>query len=164
MVSFGHTAVGIIVGVTAERYLGQGNLATGLLITGTIGVISHYITDSIPHGHFTMPKGYKKGILNIIIFDLFLSIVLFLGTIYLKEGISQKFLYSLFGIGGSQLPDVFDGLIHTKIIKAKGFLKIENIFHQHIHWHGKGNKTLLLGKRDLWQLAVVLIAFSLIYF
>lgn len=164
MVSFGHTGVGIIVAVTAQHYLGQGDLVTGLLITGTVGVISHYITDCIPHGHFTMPKNYKKGIRNIIIFDLFLSVLLFLGAIYLKEGFSQKLLYALFGIGGSQLPDVLDGLIYTGFLKAKGLLKTENKFHESTHWHGKEDKTLLLGKKDLWQLAIVLIAFFLIYF
>src|SRR3989344_7004364 len=98
MVSFGHTAIGVVIGISAEKYFVQGNLITGLITTGGIGVLSHYIADFIPHGHFAMPKGFKKGILKIIIFDLFLSIVLFLGAIYLKEGVSSTFLYVLFGI------------------------------------------------------------------
>lgn len=164
MVSFGHTAVGVIVGMTVEKHLGQGNLVTGLVTTGGIGILSHYIADFIPHGHFAMPKGFKKGILKIIIFDLFLSIVLFLGIIYLKDGISSTFLYVFFAIGGSQLPDVLGGLVAIKAIKAKGLLKIEHDIHNGMHWHGVGNKTLLLGLFDIWQLAVVLIAFSYIIF
>ena len=129
MVSFGHTAIGVVIGISAEKYFVQGNLITGLITTGGIGVLSHYIADFIPHGHFAMPKGFKKGILKIIIFDLFLSIALFLGIIYLKTGISSTFLYVLFGIGGSQLPDVLGGLVAIKAIKAKGLLKVENAIH-----------------------------------
>ena len=164
MVSFGHTAIGVVIGISAEKYFVQGNLITGLITTGGIGVLSHYIADFIPHGHFAMPKGFKKGILKIIIFDLFLSIVLFLGAIYLKEGVSSTFLYVLFGIGGSQLPDVLGGLVEIKAIKAKGLLKVENAIHEGMHWHGHGNKTLLLSLLDVWQLIVVLIAFSYIIF
>lgn len=164
MVSFGHTAVGVIVGVTAEKYFGQGNLITGLITTGGIGILSHYIADFIPHGHFAMSKGFKKGILKIIIFDLFLSIALFLGTIYLKEGLSSTFLYVLFGIGGAQLPDVLGGLVAIKAIKAKGLLKIEIAIHEGVHWHGQGSKALLLSIMDVWQLIVILIAFLFIIF
>jgi hypothetical protein len=160
MVSFGHTAVGVIVGVTTFQYLGQADLATGLIIAGSAGVISHYIADFIPHGHFNMPKGYKKDILKIIVFDLFLSIILFLGITYLKQGFSRHFWYILFGIGGSQLPDVIDGLIYTNLLKAKGILKAENNLHEAVHWHG----VLHLGKKDIWQVLVVITALIWIFF
>ncbi len=64
----------------------------------------------------------------------------------------------MFGIGGSQLPDVIDGLIGIKVLKAKGLLKVENDFHQRLHWHGTGSKTLLLDLRDLWHLLIILIS------
>lgn len=162
MVSFGHTAVGVIIGVTAYHYLGQGNLAGGLLITGTAGVISHYLMDVIPHGHFLMPQGYKKNLLPIIIFDLSLSLIIFFGIIYYRVGLSQIFLYTLFGVGGSQLPDVIDGLIYIGVLKAKGILKWENDFHEVMHWHGRDSKTLLLGFKDLWQLFIIFAALFLI--
>ena len=164
MVSFGHTAVGVIVGATAYNFLGQSALTTGLITTGFVGVLSHYFMDAIPHGHFFMPQGFKKGIIKIIIFDLSLSLVLFLGLVYLKNGLDTKFLYILFGIGGSQLPDVLDGLIYTDIIKARGFLKIENAIHEAIHWHGRGSQTLILGKRDIWQASVIIFALALVLF
>ncbi len=164
MIAFGHTAVGTIVGITTFNLLGQGDLATGLVLSGTAGVISHYLMDALPHGHFSMPHSYKKSIVSIIIFDLFLSIVIFLGAVYLNNGFGEKLFYILFGMGGSQLPDVIDGLIHIRILKAKGLLKIENNIHQKIHWHGKGNKTLLLGLRDIWQILVILFALLLVIF
>lgn len=163
MVAFGHTAVGVIVGAGVFQFLGHGDLASGLIITGTAGVISHYITDFIPHGHFVESDKVKKYLLPIIIFDLSLPILLLLGWFYLKNGFNQQLFYIMFGIGGAQLPDVLDGLIYTNFIKAKGFIKLENDFHQGLHWHGKGSKTLLLGIRDLWQILLILTAMFLIF-
>lgn len=164
MISFGHTAVGVIIGISAYQFLGSDNLAGSLIITGSVGFVAHYVMDAIPHGHFFMGKNYKDGIVSVIIFDLSLSIILFLGLLYFKEGFSEKFLYAMFGIGGSQLPDVIDGLIYIKIIKAKGLLKTENKLHQAIHWHDKNLKPLLLSSRDLWQILIVLIALILAIF
>ena len=158
MVATGHTGLGVIVGVTAYKLLGQGNLATGLIITGSIGVFSHYLADSIPHGHFFATEKLKKNIGKIIIFDVFIPILFFLGVMYLKNGLNEKLLYVMFAIGGAQLPDVIDGLMYTGIIKAKGLLKFENIIHQALHWHGKGYKTLKIELRDIWQLVTILLA------
>ncbi len=164
MISFGHTSVGVIIGYTAYQYLGSDNLAVNLIITGSTGFVAHYVMDAIPHGHFFMGKKYKDGIIPIIIFDLFFSIILFLGIIYYKQGLSVKFLYAMFGIGGSQLPDVIDGLIYTKLIKAKGLIKAENKLHEAMHWHNKGSKALLLGHRDIWQVLVILSTLILVIF
>ncbi len=164
MISFGHTAVGVIVGVTFYQFLAQGDLATGLITAGSVGFVSHYVMDFIPHGHFFRPKDFNKSILPVIFFDLLGSIALFLGIIYLKEGFSQKFLYIMFGIGGSQLPDVIDGLMRIKMIKTQGVLKIEYDFHEVLHWHGRGSNTLLLDFRDIWQVFIVLIALFLVIF
>lgn len=162
MVAFGHTAIGVIVGVTAYKYIGQVNLVEGLLITGTAGFVSHYIADSIPHGHFIKFKNYSIGIGSIIIFDLLLSIILFLGVGYLKYNFSEKLLYLMFGIGGSQLPDVVNGLIYINIIKAKGLFKIEDNLHSLTHWHGNGPKALPLRIWDIWQVVIVILAFFFI--
>lgn len=157
MIAFGHTAVGVLVGVTTYQLLGSGDLATGLVVTGTAGVVSHYITDFIPHGHF-LKSITRKNIVPIIIFDLFLSILLFVGMSLYEYGFNNEFWYILFGIGGAQLPDVLDGLIYIKVFKPVGIVKYEYRFHQFLHWHGIGNNVLLLGKKDLWQLIVVLFA------
>ena len=164
MVAFGHTAVGVIVGVTAYQFLGQGDLVSGLIIAGTAGVVSHYIADFIPHGHYVRGNQVKKYLLPIIIFDVFLPIILLLAVFYLRNGFNEKFFYIVFGIGGAQLPDVLDGLIYTNKIKVKGLVKIENNFHQGLHWHGKGSKALLLGFRDLWQVLLIFIALLLIIY
>lgn len=158
MVATGHTAIGVIIGVTAYNLIGQNNLVTGLVVCGTLGVVSHYLADAIPHGHFFTLEKLKKNIGNIIIFDVFLPILLFLGAIYLKDGFGEKLLYVMFSVGGAQLPDVIDGLSYTDKIKPGALLKTEINIHQDLHWHGKGYKTLLIGMRDIWQLIIILIA------
>lgn len=164
MVATGHTAVGVIVGVTAYHFLGDGNLITGLAVAGTAGIALHYLADFIPHGHFFMPKDFKKYIVPVLVLDVILPIALFLGGVYLKNGLTEKFLYVLFSIGGSQIPDVLDGLIYTAKLKRGNLLKTENDFHQELHWHGRGLKTLLLGFRDIWQVLVIFIALFLVIF
>ncbi|MBI2338326.1 hypothetical protein HYU95_04045 [Candidatus Daviesbacteria bacterium] len=164
MVAVGHTAVGVIVGVVAYNSLGHGNLVSGLAIAGAAGIVSHYLTDFIPHGHFFKPDQFRKYIVPVIIFDLLLPIALLLGITYLKNGFSWKMLYIIFGIGGSQLPDVIEGLIFTGMIKAKSLLKLEYNLHIKLHWHGDGSRALLLGLRDIWQLLAVLSALFLIVF
>lgn len=164
MVAFGHTAVGVIVGVTAYNYFGQSNSINGLVATGALGVVSHYIADFIPHGHFFKPDKFHKYIMPVIIFDLLIPIVVFLGITYFKDGFSGKLLYIMFGIGGSQLPDVIAGLGLAGFIKAKGPLKIEERFHEGLHWHGSGSDALLLGLIDIWQALMILIAFLLVVF
>lgn len=164
MIAFGHTAVGVIAGTVAYNYLGQGDLITGLVTTGAVSAASHYIMDAIPHGHFFKTNQFKKYIIPVIIFDLLLPIVLILGITYSKTGLSERLLYIMFGIGGSQLPDVIDGLIRIGVIKAKGFLKVENNFHEGTHWHNKGNNGLPLGLRDIWQVLMILTALYLVIF
>lgn len=163
MVAFGHTAVGAIVGYYAYQMLIPGDPISGLLITGTAGVISHYIMDTVPHGHFFRGSEYKKKIMPVIIFDLAVSVILYTLTAYYFSGNNLIFtLFILFGIGGSQLPDILDGLIYTGRLPRKGVLKWENSFHTATHWHGKHDKVLLLSIWDFWQVAVFFLGLYLL--
>ncbi len=162
MVAFGHTAFGAAIGFAGYHFFGQSNPLLGLVCTGSTAFLAHYLEDAIPHGHFFPVKDYRKKIIYVIIFDLFLSIALFSAKGFLDFGLNLRLLYILVGIFGSQLPDAFDGLIYIGILKRGGLLKTENAFHQAVHWHGVGKKTLLLGLRDFWQVAAVLAAFLLV--
>ena len=162
MVAFGHTAVGASVGLLSYQAFGQNNPIVGLFGAGTLGVISHYVTDFIPHGHFMKTKDFQQKIFWVILFDLLLSIIIFSYSGFASSGISLKLFYILFGIGGAQLPDVLDGLIYIKVLPRKGFFKIENNFHQWLHWHGKGENALTIGLRDTWQLLAILLSLYLI--
>ncbi len=163
MVAFGHTAIGAIVGYYAFQQLGDGNPATGLIITGTAGLLSHYIMDTVPHGHFFKGGEYKQKILPVILFDLGLSILLYLTTAFYFSGGNILFtLIILFGIGGSQLPDILDGLIYIGKIKNKGLIELENRFHISTHWHGKHNNVLLWSIWDIWQVGFFFLGLYLL--
>ncbi len=164
MIALGHTAIGTIIGISTYNLVGQGDLTSGLIIAGAAGVVSHYITDFIPHGHFVRLDKLKNYLMPIIAFDLLLPIILLLSGLYLKNGFTDQFFYILFGIGGAQLPDIFDGLIFINFIVNKGLAKKEYDFHQGLHWHGKDSKTLLLGALDIWQLGMVFVALYLTIF
>lgn len=167
MIAFGHTAVGSAIGIVSYHYLRDQSLASGLLLTGTLAFGSHYIADFLPHGHFFRTKKLKEfnqKIPKIIFLDLFLSLVLFISVAFFHNDLDSKFWYILFGIGGSQLPDVLDGLIFKEIIPKKGLFKVEYNFHQLVHWHGREDKALLWSIFDIWQVIVVLISLSLIFF
>lgn len=160
MVAFGHTAVGVIVGVGTYQLFGHGDLAAGLIATGILGVVSHYIMDCVPHGHFFKGEAnFEHLIIWIILFDLLLPVLFLLATAHYIGKTPVEILFVLFGIGGSQLPDVIDSLMKIRLLPKAKLLKLENKFHQSTHWHGKGEKTLLFTFFDIWQIAVFILAY-----
>lgn len=173
MVAFGHTAVGSLVGLVSYRAFGSGDIALGLVATGFAGVLSHYLMDLVPHGHFfTDPRKYDKLIIWVILFDLLLPVLFFLAAAHLTGRSGTEILYILFGIGGAQLPDVFDGLKRIKLLPKTTrplfigkILGAENKFHMSTHWHGKEEKALLISILDVWQFSVLVLAVTaIIYF
>lgn len=158
MIAFGHTAFGAGIGLAAYQVVGQSNPVAGLAAAASAGFIAHFIEDFIPHGHFFPLKDYKKKIIYVIVFDLFLSIAIFSAKAFADFGLSLKFLYIMAGIFGSQLPDVSGGLTNIGLFKPAGIFKLEGKMHDIVHWHGTGSKALLLGTRDIWQAAAVLVA------
>lgn len=165
MVAFGHTAVGVLVGVASYQAFSSGDIASGLVLTGAIGVLSHYLMDTVPHGHyFTDMAKYERLIIWVIIFDLLLPILFILGLMHYLGRSGTEILYVLFGIGGAQLPDVIEGLKALRLLPDFKLLRIENRIHTNTHWHGKAEKALLWGLRDIWQVAVFVLAILVIIF
>lgn len=162
MVAFGHSAVGVITGLGVYNLTQSSNLPLDLSLSFSAGLVSHYITDFIPHGHFFKYKDYHQKIIYVIIFDFLLSLVIFTTLAFSKFDLTPPFWFILFAIAGAQLPDILDGSVHAGFIKAKGILKAEYNFHMNTHWHGKLKKGLMLGRRDIWQLAVIFIAIILL--
>ena len=131
MVAFGHTAVGTLVGIASYQAFGKGDIALGLIMTGLIGILSHYLMDLVPHGHFfTDPKKYDKLILWVIIFDVLLPFLFILGLAHTLNKSGTEILYIFFGIGGAQLPDVLDGLKRLKLLPKIPILEAENKFRK----------------------------------
>lgn len=162
MIAFGHTAVGSLVGLAGYSVFENLNPVSGLVLTGVSGIVSHYITDAIPHGHYFSFSEFKKKAIYAIIFDFLFSVLIFMSAAYLSHVGDLKILYIFFGISGAQLPDILDGLIHTGFLPKKGILKKECRFHQLTHWHGRKEKGLMFGIYDIWQLSVVLVSLVLI--
>lgn len=164
MVAFGHTSVGTIVGIASYQAFGKGDIALGLIATGFIGLISHYLMDFVPHGHFfTDPKKFEKLILWVILLDLLLPVLIVLATAHSIGKNATEILYILFGIGGAQLPDVIFGLKELKLLSENKLLKTEGDFHESTHWHGKREKALLWGWRDIWQIIMLILAFITLF-
>lgn len=163
MIAFGHTAIGAAVGIAAYQLIGP-NVPPleGVLLSGVAGTVSHYVLDAVPHGHFFVGGDFRKQIKPVLIFDLGLGVCLFVVWSLASVRTSLVFLFILFGIGGAQLPDVIDGLMATGWLPRRGLLKTEHAFHQATHWHGGGENGLLWGKRDVWQVLVVILSLVLI--
>ncbi len=169
MIAFGHTAIGSLIGLGGYELFKNQSPIIGMVTTGSLGVVSHYIADFIPHGHLFKHNEYGKRIIWAILFDFLLSFGLFIYVAYQNFGFDLKFWYIFFGIGGSNLPDVLDGLIYIKFLPKIGLIKLENDFHQSTHWHaiwkrGKLIDGLPLGKRDIWQLTMVCLALLILIF
>ncbi len=81
MVAFGHTAIGVGVGMVTFHLVGDANPVLGSVTALGGGIVSHYLADLVPHGHFFEdPDNYKRYALPIIVFDLGLGTALFSGT------------------------------------------------------------------------------------
>lgn len=161
MVAFGHTAVGTLVGVVSYKTLGGGDIALGLIIAGFAGWDSHYLADLIPHGHF-FREGFEKKIIWVIIFDLLMPITFLLGLAHYFGKSYVEILYLVFGIGGSQLPDVLSGLRNIGLLPKINFLNQEYNLHMSTHWHGQKENALLFNYRDVWQILTFILAVLLI--
>lgn len=163
MVAFGHTAVGTIIGVAAYQLIGQGDVAVGLIAAGGAGVLSHYLMDFMPHGHFFREKDYKKYINWVIAFDLSLPVILLLLLAHYLGRNPLEILYILFGIGGAQLPDILTGLRKLDLLPNYQFFKTEDEFHQKTHWHKKFYTSSPFNITDFWQLLMLVLAVLVIF-
>lgn len=159
MVSFGHTGVGAVMGLLAYQ-LEPGNPVLGLGLSGALGVGSHYLSDLLPHGHFTDFSNREK-LKVVLLADLGVSLVLMITLSFFKFGFSWKFFYILFGIGGAQLPDIIHGLYYMSVLKGRIF-QTESRFHKDIHWFEKG-KVRPWSLWDIWQVALFLICLIIIF-
>lgn len=165
MVQFGHTGVGIAVGLTTYHYLGDINPALTLISAGAAGVVSHYLADLIPHGHFFKYKDYKSKVWLVIVFDLIMSVLATALTSFYKFDLSLLTWSILFGVGGSQLPDIVAGFTHMGWVKKVGILKAEDYIHNSTHWHGKLHQALDWDfKRDIYQVIIFITGLLTILF
>lgn len=161
MIAIGHLAAGSIIGNVVVNY--TQDPVKGVLLGLACGLASHYILDTVPHGHFDRKAEYTKiSLTTILIYlDFIGGSFLFFYLAFSKFGFSNNLFVVLFSIFGAILPDMIsavDKLFFGQSLR-KGLLKGEYSFHSSTHWHGKGTKTLLMSLKDLWQVALIVLAF-----
>lgn len=165
MIATGHNGVGALIGVTVLS-LQEGYDLQGLelyLLALFLGIVSHYLADSIPHGHI-FGFAIQKRLKEIILIDLFSSFLLIAIISYSKFGLSESFLVIMVSILGAQLPDVIGGLEFIGRVRIRGFLLLEYKLHQYIaHWHGYEVNGLPWRQRDIWQILIYFLSLYVVW-
>lgn len=169
MIGFGHTSVGVLVAIVVERAIPTVPLWSQALTVFVVSLVSHYIMDVVPHGHYTYdPKHPFSKQALILWFDLVGFAGLILLLVWWQYGWGSQLLLVAVGIVGAQLTDVWDW-----VVVANGWVPLEGIvlkhrrLHQWTHWHDNVDSN---GKRtgrwltwwDLWQVVVALLAITLL--
>ncbi len=160
MIASGHSAVGFMIGYSIVKTSPDPILGMGLGFVS--GIVTHYLCDLIPHGHFGKNLRLNFSKTNLYIFaDLIISFSILFIFSYLLFDKSWSLLIITTTMVASQLPDLFDAWVHFLHKDFNKLLNWEYKFHQHVHWHGTGMKTILISWRDFWQFLILLIALVL---
>lgn len=157
MIISAHAAVGFSAGILIAENIKSPEVA--LFIGFFVGVVFHYLTDSIPHGHISVDFNHKNFYqFRLVMLDLFGGFLLFSAYSLFLYGLSLKFLVAFITIGASLLTDIINGLMHhpqTSFLSNKLFIFDQKI-HKAMHWHGTRETTRPMKWYDAWQVLVVL--------
>jgi uncharacterized protein with PQ loop repeat len=159
MIASSHNAVGFTLGYSIVKNVQDPILGMILSILG--GVITHYLFDAMPHGHFTKVGITKKlSKINIFIFsDLIFSFLLFVVYAILIFGFGNDFIIIFLAMVASQIPDIINsGIPFLRKGYQNKVFSLDTKIHNMMHWHGLGVDTLLIGWTDIWQLALIMVA------
>ena len=178
MIASGHNSTAALLAVTAIHINEQTDLLNSypLLLTClfVVGIISHYLTDLIPHGHYKQPemalkhymarpKAERKSIPTITLLiglaDFMLSLIVFIVIFWILLGTSSL-IYLGVAFAGTQLPDLIMIANKSGIGSNNKFVQIEQSFHGGpIHWHDQKNgQARLWSWTDTWQILVFVLA------
>lgn len=165
MIAVGHTSVGVIIASSIIAVSPAGQLSPWAFVFAIVlGVLFHYATDLIPHGHYYInTKHLKTGQLSVFFADLFGGALLFLIIAAYKFGFGQYFWLVLVAIIASQLTDVVEGLAAFKLIPRTKTVSAHSRFHLLVHWHNEpGSPNPGYGRpirwSDAWQVLAFLLA------
>lgn len=171
MLAFGHAGVGAIVGVGVVTLAASTlPLTLSLPLALVAGIISHYVADRVPHGHYEFaPQHATKKMILLFLADFGLGMgILFCAALY-KFGFTPPLFIISLAMIGAQLPDVWEGFINLKLIPMSNFARHHRHFHFVImHEKTPSHKTFSDGVTrkwsilDCWQIAVYLGALSLV--
>lgn len=154
MLAFGHNSVGALVGLAAFTYVPETvPVAVRLLIAVVVGVISHYLTDRIPHGHYEFePSRLTTKMALLFLLDFGGSMIVLTACAFWRFGFSELFFGILVGMWAAQLPDIFEGFVNIGVIPFSNPVKKHRNFHFHT-MHAKTPHHLLLpdGEARKWS-------------
>ena len=169
MIAFGHSSFGVVAGSIVIVTFAKTGVEPGLLLTIAFlfGIITHYLGDFIPHGHYKFgAKHISFKSLSLFVLDFF-GVILFLLTLaYLQIGLGLELLVLCAAIAGAQLPDIWEAAIDLKLIPNSSFAKAHRHFHYDIlHWHNEPKHSRNgrpMRVSDIWQVGVFLISIWII--
>lgn len=171
MIAVGHSSVGVLVGVAV---LSVARPATPVWILVALAlilaVISHYVCDFVPHGHYYIDnKKLTARSIGTLFVDFIGGVVLLLALATRKYGVGPELLVVAAGMLGALAPDMFESSIKLKLIPKTAMVKREMAFHGAMHWHDEPTSPLPHGARpirwtDLWQLAMLAAAIYVLIF
>lgn len=169
MIAFGHSSFGVIAGAVVIATLGQAGVSTWLLliVAFLFGIITHYIGDFIPHGHYKFgAKHISIKSLTIFSLDFFGAILFLLSLTYIQVGFGLELLIFGAAIAGAQLPDIWEAAVDLEFVPNSTFAQSHRHFHYDIlHWHNEPKHSRTgrpIRLSDLWQVGVFLISIWII--
>lgn len=139
-----HAAVGAIAG----------NAVDNPIAALSLGLISHFFTDMVPHGDEVMYEGYKSGekVVRGLLYvsaDAVATIIL-IACIFLKQDFFSTVNVAL-GIIGGILPDLLVGL--AEATNPKGIRRVGRILNQFRRFHIRNHHLFIghfrKGERDI---------------
>jgi hypothetical protein len=148
-----HAAAGALVG----HYIDQP------AISFTLGLISHYFLDMLPHFDGNIPtktktakqlkKRYLDKIIALVYLDISLAIIVF--TAIFTNNVHFLTPAAFWGILGSILPDIFQALSFFN--KKNRFLKSANNFHNLLHYSPQQNISKFMCQANQFAMLIILV-------
>ena len=170
MIAVGHTSVGVVTALLINQAVpATTTFWLRLCLVALVAFVSHYVTDFIPHGHYSAKIDPRRWWTNWpLMIDLVSAAAIFVGIGFLRFGLDQQLILMIVGIAAAQLTDVWDWYIVSRgWVPLRGAVLKHRKFHELIHWH---STTDAHGKRhglplspiDIWQVLAAATALYLV--
>lgn len=144
MIAVGHSASGVMIGLTGVGIIEALGVPTGLALTWLFaaGIGGHYLGDWLPHGHyrFDLAKQRMSSLVKLGL-DLVLPLALLLGLTLARFGLSVEFWAIMAAIIGALAPDIWENILDLGWIKPSQFSREHRQWHyQRLHWHNDASR------------------------
>lgn len=165
MIILGHASIGTVAGIAIHQSLApQLPLIAIMAIAFVVGLVSHYLTDAIPHGHYHINLRYPSAAATRTLYiESIGSIVLMLLLVWLNVGVVPLWWVITACITGAVLPDFVEAMQNYKIIPRTRWLRAHTRFHtKFLHWHNVADRPRPWNITDIWQVATAVVAIMFI--